>query len=344
MAENLSFSRLTNLVQAGQRFFVTEQSGRVMSFPISSEPAEAEVFLDIRSQVSTAGNEEGLLGLAFDSDFAPNGHFYVYYSAANPRRSVISRFTVGGIGTVGFEEATAVPESELIVLEVPEPFSNHNGGQIAFGPDGMLYISLGDGGAGGDPQGNGQNTSTLLGSILRIDVSSIGPDQPYRVPPDNPLTGSTDARGEIWAYGLRNPWRFSFDRENGDLWAGDVGQNSFEEVDLIQRGGNYGWNTLEGNHCFSPRTNCDPSGTLPPVIEYSASKGADIPSLTDTYLYGDYCSGEIRGFRFENGEAAGDALLIDSGLNITSFGEDQDGENYVLTQRGRIYRLIADAS
>ena len=354
MAENLSFSRLTNLVQVGQRFFVTEQSGRVMSFPISSEPAEAEVFLDIRSQVSTAGNEEGLLGLAFDSDFAPNGHFYVYYSAANPRRSVISRFTVGGIGTVGFEEATVVPESELIVLEVPEPFSNHNGGQIAFGPDGMLYISLGDGGAGGDPQGNGQNTSTLLGSILRIDVSSIGPDQPYRVPPNNPFTGSTDARGEIWAYGLRNPWRFSFDRENGDLWAGDVGQNSFEEVDLIQRGGNYGWNTLEGNHCFSPRTNCDPSGTLPPVIEYSASKGcsviggyvyrgADIPSLTDTYLYGDYCSGEIRGFRFENGEAAGDALLIDSGLNITSFGEDQDGENYVLTQRGRIYRLIADA-
>ncbi|RUA28834.1 MAG: glucose sorbosone dehydrogenase [Chloroflexi bacterium] len=354
VAENLSFSRLTNLVQVGQRFFVTEQSGRVMSFPISSEPAEAEVFLDIRSQVSTAGNEEGLLGLAFDSDFAPNGHFYVYYSAANPRRSVISRFTVGGIGTVGFEEATAVPESELIVLEVPEPFSNHNGGQIAFGPDGMLYISLGDGGAGGDPQGNGQNTSTLLGSILRIDVSSIGPDQPYRVPPNNPFTGSTDARGEIWAYGLRNPWRFSFDRENGDLWAGDVGQNSFEEVDLIQRGGNYGWNTLEGNHCFSPRTNCDPSGTLPPVIEYSASKGcsviggyvyrgADIPSLTDTYLYGDYCSGEIRGFRFENGEAAGDALLIDSGLNITSFGEDQDGENYVLTQRGRIYRLIADA-
>ena len=354
MAENLSFSRLTNLVQVGQRFFVTEQSGRVMSFPISSEPAEAEVFLDIRSQVSTAGNEEGLLGLAFDSDFAPNGHFYVYYSAANPRRSVISRFTVGGIGTVGFEEATAVPESELIVLEVPEPFSNHNGGQIAFGPDGMLYISLGDGGAGGDPQGNGQNTSTLLGSILRIDVSSIGPDQPYRVPPNNPFTGSTDARGEIWAYGLRNPWRFSFDRENGDLWAGDVGQNSFEEVDLIQRGGNYGWNTLEGNHCFSPRTNCDPSGTLPPVIEYSASKGcsviggydyrgADIPSLTATYLYGDYCSGEIRGFRFENGEAAGDALLIDSGLNITSFGEDQDGENYVLTQRGRIYRLIADA-
>jgi len=354
VAENLSFTRLTNLVQAGERFFVTEQSGRVMSFPIGPEPAEAEVFLDIRSQVSTAGNEEGLLGLAFDPNFKPNGHFYVYYSAANPRRSVISRFSVGGIGTVGFEDATAVPESQLIVLEVPQPFSNHNGGQLAFGPDGMLYISLGDGGAGGDPQGNGQNTSALLGSILRIDVSGIGEDQGYRVPSDNPLAGATDARGEIWAYGLRNPWRFTFDRENGDLWAGDVGQNSFEEVDLIQRGGNYGWNTLEGNHCFSPRSGCDPSGTMPPVIEYSTNKGCSviggyvyrgtsIPSLAGTYLYGDYCSGEIRGFRFENGLAGGDALLIDSGLNITSFGEDRDGEIYVLTQRGRIYRLVVDA-
>ena len=334
--------------------FVTEQSGRVMSFALDSEPAEATVFLDIRSQVSTVGNEEGLLGLAFDPNFKPNGHFYVYYSAANPRRSVISRFTIGGTGLVSFEEATAVPESQLLVLEIMQPFSNHNGGQLAFGPDGMLYISLGDGGAGGDPQGNGQNASTLLGSILRIDVSKLGPDQGYRVPADNPFAGATDARGEIWAYGLRNPWRFTFDRENGDLWAGDVGQNSFEEVDLIQRGGNYGWNTLEGNHCFSPRSGCDPSGTLPPVIEYSTNKGcsviggyvyrgASIPSLAGTYLYGDYCSGEIRGFRFENGEAAGDAMLIDSGLNITSFGEDRNGEVYVLTQRGRIYRLTADA-
>ncbi|MCI0844556.1 MAG: PQQ-dependent sugar dehydrogenase [Chloroflexi bacterium] len=333
---------------------MTEQSGRVMSFALDSEPAEATVFLDIRSQVSTAGNEEGLLGLAFDPNFKPNGHFYVYYSAANPRRSVISRFTIGGTGLVSFEEATAVPESQLLVLEIMQPFSNHNGGQLAFGPDGMLYISLGDGGAGGDPQGNGQNASTLLGSILRIDVSGIGPDQGYRVPADNPFAGATDARGEIWAYGLRNPWRFTFDRENGDLWAGDVGQNSFEEVDLIQRGGNYGWNTLEGNHCFSPRSGCDPSGTLPPVIEYSTNKGCSviggyvyrgtsIPSLAGTYLYGDYCSGEIRGFRFENGEAAGDSLLIDSGLNITSFGEDRDGEVYVLTQRGRIYRLVVDA-
>jgi glucose/arabinose dehydrogenase len=349
VAENLSFTRLTNLVQVGEPLFVTEQTGRVMSFATGPEPSEAAVFLDIRSQVSTAGNKEGLLGLAFDPDFDGNGHFYVYYSAANPRRSVISRFTAG---TTGLEPDLAAPETELIVLEVPQPFSNHNGGQLAFGPDGMLYISLGDGGAGGDPQGNGQNTSTLLGSILRIDVSGLGPDQGYRVPADNPFAGATGARGEIWAYGLRNPWRFTFDRENGDLWAGDVGQNSFKEVNLIQRGGNYGWNTHEGDHCYSPRSGCDPSGTLPPVIEYSTNKGCSviggyvyrgtgIPSLTGTYLYGDYCSGEIRGFRFENGEARGDALLIDSGLNITSFGEDRNGEIYVLTQRGRIYRMTA---
>ena len=340
--EELSFSRLTNLVQAAERLYVTEQTGRVLSLPIGSEQSEATVFLDIRSQVSTAGNEEGLLGLAFDADFDTNGHFYVYYSAADPRRSVISRFTADG-----------GRDSELVVMEIPQPFSNHNGGQLAFGPDGMLYISLGDGGSGGDPQGNGQDPSTLLGSILRIDVSGLGPDRGYEIPPDNPFAGSTVAREEIWAYGLRNPWRFSFDLQNGDLWAGDVGQNSFEEVDLVRKGGNYGWNTLEGNHCFSPRTGCDASGTLPPVIEYSANKGCsvigghvyrgtDIPSLTGTYLYGDFCSGEIRGFRFRNNEATGDTLLIDSGLNITSFGEDNKGELYVLTQRGRIYKLTAD--
>ena len=340
--EDLSFSRLTNLIQAGERLYVTEQTGRVMTFPIGPDPTEATAFLDIRSQVSTAGNEEGLLGLAFDPDFESNGHFYVYYSVADPRRSVISRFT-----------ANAGPESELVVLTIPQPFQNHNGEQLAFGPDSMLYISLGDGGSGGDPRVNGQDPSTLLGSILRIDVSGLGPNQGYDIPPDNPFAGSKDARGEIWAYGLRNPWRFSFDRQNGDLWAGDVGQNSFEEVDLVRKGGNYGWNTLEGNHCFSPRTGCDASGTLPPVIEYGANKGCSviggfvyrgtgIPSLAGTYLYGDFCSGEVRRFRFQNNEATGDTLLIDSGLNITSFGQDRKGEIYVLTQRGRIYKLTAD--
>jgi len=331
------FTRLTNLAQAGDRIFVTEQTGRIFSLPVESGIAEAEVLLDIRSQVSDAGNEEGLLGLAIDPDYADNGHYYVYYSAAQPRRSVISRVTARD------------PDSELVILEVLQSYSNHNGGQLAFGPDSMLYISLGDGGSGGDPQGNGQDLSTLLGSILRIDVSGIGPDRGYDVPPDNPFVGVRDAREEIWAYGLRNPWRFSFDRRNGALWAGDVGQNSFEEIDLIKKGGNYGWNTLEGEHCFSPRTGCDASGTELPVIEYASSRGcsviggfvyrgASIPGLSGFYVYGDYCSGEIRGFHHE----AGDSLLVDSGLRITSFGEDQTGEIYALTQSGEIHRLTAD--
>ena len=342
--ENLTFRRLTNLVQAGSRLFVTEQAGRVMSFPISPEPSEAEVFLDIRDRVNDAGNEEGLLGLAFDPEFGSNGGFYVYYSAANPRRSVVSRFTAAAI---------ARPESEIVIMEIPQPYKNHNGGQLAFGPDGMLYIALGDGGLGGDPHGNGQNAATLLGSILRIDVSGVAHNEGYRVPPDNPFIGSPNARDEVWAYGLRNPWRFSFDRQNGDLWTGDVGQNRYEEVDLVLRGGNYGWKVLEGGHCFSPSTGCDPSGTILPVIEYGSDKGCsviggyvyrgtEIPALAGTYIYGDFCSGEVYGFRFENGEVAGHSLLVDSGLMITSFGEDRDGEIYLLSLDGGIYRLIAD--
>jgi len=346
MFPQLEFGRLTGLAQAGLRFFAAEQIGRVTSLPDSSARfAEPSVFLDIRSRVSTAGNEEGLLGFAFDPDFESKGHFYVYYFAASPRRSVISRFTAS--------DDAAMAETELVVLTVPQPFQNHNGGQIAFGPDGMLYISLGDGGSGGDPQGNGQDLSTLLGTVLRIDVSEIGPDQGYQVPPDKPFVGVTGAREEIWAYGLRNPWRLSFDRENGALWAGDVGQDSFEEVNLVRKGGNYGWNTLEGNHCYSPRSGCDPTGTEPPVLAYGSDKGcsviggyvyhgAKIPSLAGVYLYGDYCSGEVRGFRFENGEAVGDKLLMDSSLRITSFSEDHSGEIYILTQRGHIYRLIAE--
>ena len=226
--EDLSFSALTNLVQAGGRLFVTEQAGLVRSFPNRADVSEAAVYLDIRHLVNKGGSEEGLLGLAFDPEFDSNGHFYVYYSATRPRRSVISRFTVAPPNA-----ASARPESKIVVMEIPQPFQNHNGGQLAFGPDGMLYIALGDGGAGGDPRGNGQNVSTLLGSILRIDVSELGPDAGYRVPPDNPFVGSQEARSEIWAHGLRNPWRFSFDRQNGDLWAGDVGQNAFEEVSCL---------------------------------------------------------------------------------------------------------------
>ena len=187
---------------------------------------------------------------------------------------------------------------------------------------------------------------------MRIDVSEIGPDREYRVPPDNPFAGTPDARSEIWAYGFRNPWRLSFDRQTGDLWAGDVDQNGYEEVDLVLRGGNYGWNTLEGGHCFSPRTGCDSSGTESPVVEYGPDRGcsviggfvyrgAAITSLNGTYLYCDFCSGEIHGFRFEKSRVAEHRLLVDSGLRITSFGEGETGEIYVLSDNGGIYRLIA---
>lgn len=348
--DELTFGRLTNLAQADDRIFVTEQSGRIMSFTNNPDPQEALVFLDIRDRVNDSGNEEGLLGLAFDYGFDSNGYFYVYYSAESPRRSVISRFTANESSN----QRVADPESELEIMTVPQPFQNHNGGQLAFGPDGMLYISLGDGGASGDPNGNGQNPATLLGSILRIDVSSVAPNNGYDIPADNPFVGSISAKEEVWAYGLRNPWRFSFDRHNGDLWAGDVGQNSFEEVNLIQAGGNYGWNTLEGNHCYSTKANCDPVETVLPVIEYSANKGCSviggyvyrglaIRPLVGTYVYGDYCSGEVRGFQYQDGKAVVDSLIVDSSLNITSFGEDSKGEIYALSQDGSIHLLTPNA-
>ena len=197
-----------------------------------------------------------------------------------------------------------------MLLEVEQPYPNHNGGQLAFGPDGYLYIGLGDGGSGGDPQGNGQDLTTLLGSILRIDVSNASPAEPYRVPEDNPFWDDETARAEIWAYGLRNPWRFSFDEATGDLWTGDVGQNRFEEIDLVVRGGNYGWNVLEGTHCFSPKTGCDPTGKALPVLEYPINGGcsviggyvyraAAIPSLAGAYVYGDFCSGKVSALRYD---------------------------------------------
>ncbi|MCH7737295.1 MAG: PQQ-dependent sugar dehydrogenase [Chloroflexi bacterium] len=326
------------------RLFVVLQEGKIVVFPGERNVSDAVDFLDIRQRVNSGG-EQGLLGLAFDPNYSSNGYFYVNYTTQG--NTLISRFS-----TDSADPGRADASSELVLMRIPQPFPNHNGGTLAFGHDGYLYIGLGDGGGGGDPLGSGQDLTTLLGAMLRIDVLDASPDRPYAIPPDNPFV-HFEARGEIWAYGLRNPWRFSFDRQNGDLWAGDVGQNSFEEVDLVQRGGNYGWNTLEGNHCFSPRTGCDPSGTLLPVIEYGSDKGCSviggyvyrgtaIPSLAGTYLYGDFCSGEVHGFRFENGEVAGHSLLVDSGFMITSFGEDQQGEIYALSQDGGIYRLKAD--
>ena len=345
------FDAPTNLVQARSgELLITEQSGRLWIFDeeyLDAEGVFATDPLNLEARVSSRGSEEGLLGLALDSD--SDSYLYVYYSAASPRRSVVSRFIYDGPSGV------ADPGSELVILEIGQPYANHNGGQIAFGPDGYLYVGLGDGGSAGDPLGNGQATSTLLGSILRIDVSSATPVQPYVIPRDNPFAGG-GGRGEIWAYGLRNPWRFSFDRETGDLWTGDVGQNRWEEIDLIERGGNYGWNVLEGNHCFAPRENCDSEGTIPPVWEYSLDgqpcsviggyvyRGEAIPWLRGAYIYGDFCSGKIFGLRYQDGEVTEHKELADTGLRIMSFAEDNAGELYLLSQGEGVYRLVAGPS
>ena len=346
---NLTFQRLTNLVQpegGDGSIFVTEQSGRILRFPNDQQAVRAEVFLDITDRISERNNEEGLLGLAFHPDYEKNGHFYVYYSAAGPRRSVLSRFEVASESFARADRA-----SELVIIEVPQPYGNHNGGQLAFGPDGYLYVGLGDGGAGGDPLGNGQNKGTLLGSILRIDVNGGSGDKNYRVPPDNPFLGVPGAKEEIWAYGLRNPWRFSFDTGTGTPWIADVGQNAWEEIDVGKAGANYGWNVMESRHCFSPRTGCDEGGLEIPLWEYSLSsgncgviggyvyRGRRTPSMVGAYVYGDFCSGRIWGLRRDAESVTEQSLLVDSDISITSFGQDVAGNLYILSRNEGIYRL-----
>jgi len=345
---DLSFQEMTNLVQPddiSDLIFVTEQGGVIYSFSASS-PQQANVFLDITDRVNRGGNEEGLLGLVFAPDYEESGYFYVYYSAADPTRSVLSRFNLDQENM-----DVADPESEVTIMEVEQPYSNHNGGQLAFGPDGYLYIALGDGGSAGDPLGNGQNLSTLPGSILRIDVNGLSGPGDYRIPADNPFVGVEGAREEIWALGLRNPWRFSFDLETGLLWAGDVGQSSWEEIDIITEGANYGWNTMEGSHCYSPATGCNQSGLTLPVVEYDHSQGCSVTggyvyrgdqmaSLQGFYVYGDYCSGNIWALAYDGSVVTENILLVDSGLSITSFGQDLAGNLYILDRQGGIYTLV----
>ena len=338
----LTFERPVLLTHAGDGsglLYVVEQEGVIHRIDPTS-PERTEVFLDIRSRVSRGGNEEGLLGLAFSPTFADNGRFYVYYSAANPRRSVLSRFETGanGLGDAG---------SEAVLLEVDQPFRNHNGGMIAFGPDGMLYVGLGDGGSGGDPFGNGQNPGTLLGTILRIDTEQPAQGAPYAIPADNPFVGESGARGEVWAYGLRNPWRFSFDGKTGDLWVGDVGQNAREEVNIVYPGVNYGWNVMEGTSCFrSP--SCRGDNLQAPVAEYDHSLGCSITGgyvyrgqrvreLEGVYLYADFCSGRIWGLRHDGADVTAQGELAKAPFEISSFGEDAEGEVYVVGFDGGIY-------
>jgi glucose/arabinose dehydrogenase len=330
----------------GDSLYAVLQKGevwRITPGPSPSATATGTLYLDITDRVRTTANEEGVLGLAFDPDFPSNGHLFIYYSASGPRRSIISRFS----GTAD----RANPASETLVLEVPQPFGNHNGGHIEFGPDGMLYLRLGDGGSGGDPQGNGQNPGTLLGSILRLDVSEVSESVGYLVPADNPFVGKTGARSEIWAYGLRNPWRFAFDPETGRLWAGDVGQNRTEEIDIITRGANYGWNAMEGSGCFKGSA-CSRTGLVLPVAEYGRDSGCSVTggpvyrgsrlaSLEGIYVYGDFCSGIIWGLRYEDGRVTKNGIVVHRGLvsDISSFAVDRTGEVLILSLPGGIYRF-----
>ena len=346
---HLTFTRPVDFQHAGDgsdRVFVVEQRGIISVFENNVEVEEKTVFLDSEAQVEDEGNEEGLLGLAFHPNYENNGYFYVNYTAANPDRTVISRFQVSS------DENKANEASELVLLEFDQPYSNHNGGQLSFGPDGFLYIAVGDGGSGGDPQGNGQNLKTLLGSILRLDVDNPKEDKNYGIPADNPFIDNTEGfREEIYAYGLRNPWRFSFDLENGQLWTGDVGQNSYEEIDIIEKGGNYGWKIMEASHCFKPSENCDTNGLKLPVWEYDRSRGdisitggfvyrgPTISELEGLYVYADYVTGRLWSLNVGNQDDPVNEELLQAPFPISSFGIDQNNELYILGFDGKIYKF-----
>jgi glucose/arabinose dehydrogenase len=366
------------------RMFIVYQDGKILIVKKGSDGGDAKEFLNIEDRRPHFDNEDGLMSIAFHPGFKTNGLFYVYYNQKNPAdqhsqpqnypfRSVISEFKVSAT-----DPDRADMSSERILFEVPQPFSNHKGGELAFGPDGYLYLGLGDGGAGDDPFGSGQNTATLLAKMLRIDVNTrttLGKgirarQLQYGIPSDNPFVNEPDmnglgARHEIFAYGLRNPWRYSFDRATGDLWVGDVGQDLWEEVDLVTKGGDYGWSVREGTHHFKP----GPPGAqyIDPVMEYPHKpnllpqslfpnhgvglcviggyvyRGKQFPTLEGIYIYGDYNLGTIWGLRYDSDahKVTTQGTLLDQKKNITSFAEDLDGEIYVLTQDGQIYSIAA---
>ena len=348
---NLTFEQAVDIQtpkDATNRLFVLSQPGIIYVFDNKPEVNVKQVFLDIRKKV-LSGGEMGLLGLAFHHDYKRNGSFYVDYTTDNPRRTVISKFQVSKDNP-----SKADPKSEEILLEVNQPYENHNGGQITFGPDGYLYISLGNGGAAGDPLNSGQNLKTLLGSILRIDVNKKSTGKNYSIPNDNPFKNNNmNYREEIFAYGLRNVWRFSFDKNN-TLWAGDVGQNAWEEIDIIQKGENYGWRIMEGLHCFNPNNNCDTTGLVLPIWEYGhdVSGGFSItggfvysgqlaPALKDKYIYADYVVGKIWVLEYKNGKVV-NKILKDTDFAISTFGVDENKELYFADYRreGKLYKFV----
>jgi glucose/arabinose dehydrogenase len=338
---------VTHAGDGSGRLFVVEKAGTIRI--IAEGSVEPTPFLDISRIVGSRASEQGLLSVAFHPSYASNGFFFVNYTDVNGD-TVVARYSVSP------DPNAADPNSARVILTLDQPAANHNGGMLAFGPDGYLYIGTGDGGRAGDPWDNAQNSQALLGKMLRLDVDGA---EPYAIPPDNPFIGDSAARDEIWALGLRNPWRYSFDRTTGDLYMADVGQNAWEEIDFQPAnspgGENYGWNIMEGTHCFSPRTDCDQSGLTLPIAEYSHQLGCSVtggyvyrgtafPELTGAYTFGDFCSGIIWAlYRNQNGNWTS-AELLRSGFSISSFGEDETGELYLTNLRpGELYRLAARA-
>lgn len=347
---------VTHAGDGSQRLFIVEKPGTIRIL------ADGELltlpFLDISDRVRSSGSEQGLLGLAFPPDFGDRGAFFVNYTGRDGR-TVVSRFQVST------DPNLADAASEFTILEIAQPAANHNGGMLAFGPDGQLWIGTGDGGSANDRFGNGQNPDTLLGKMLRLDVRS-DPAQPYVVPADNPWISDDwngqDVRDEVWAVGLRNPWRYSFDRLTGDLWLADVGQNTYEEVNYVPAeqkgypdgGLNFGWPIMEGTHCFPDSAGCDPAGLVMPVADYTHAeggcsitggyvyRGTQYPALDGVYLFGDYCSGFIWALHANEDGAWRRDRVLQSGLAISSFGEDEAGELYVTDLSGGLYRLVVE--
>lgn len=336
---------LTSAPGEEDRLFVVERPGRIRV--VDNGTLVEAPFLDITS-ITSEGGERGLLGLAFHPDYASTGTFFINHTNLAGDTRVV-RYTVSPSGDA------ADPSSATELILVAQPFANHNGGQLAFGPDGMLYIGLGDGGSSGDPSGHGQNPSTLLGSILRIDVDG---GAPYAIPPDNPFADGADGAPEVWMYGLRNPWRFSFDASTGDIYVADVGQNEIEEVSVLSTaeaaGANLGWDVLEGTRCYDAET-CDRTGLVLPAHEYTHDegcsitggyvyRGAALPELQGRYFYGDYCGGWIRSFRLGSDGSATDVTdhteAFGSVGDLASFGVDAAGELYVLDLDGTVYRMV----
>ncbi len=355
--KNLSFREPIQVLYDGvdnSNMYVVEKDGVVYKVAEDFSATEKTKVMDIKDRVVVKNSEEGLLSLAFHPNFKDNKLLYVWYTADNPdsrkNNMLLSSFKVSEDGVVD-------NDSESIIMTIKQPWGNHNGGTVLFGPDGMLYLSIGDGGSGGDPQGNGQNKNNLLGTVVRIDIDNSSDGRAYTIPPDNPFVNEKNTREEIWAYGLRNVWRMSFDRKTGKLWAGDVGQHDWEEVDIVEKGGNYGWKIREGSHEFDGKAPA-PQGLIDPIYEYGSREGGSITGgyvyrgtkLSDCvgdYFFNDYMSGRTWSLSKDGEKVTVKRIALDVPLAVSSFGETPTGELLICGfknaygRKGSIYRLVS---